>query len=235
MSAVASAPDELDLAGERLPLAVRVNARARKLSLRLDPARRRVVLTLPRARDLAQGLDFLARQAAWLENQAASLPPVRRFADRARLPVLGEALTIRHDAAARRGTWRENDELRVSGDPAHLSRRVRDWLKGTARRELLRRAREAAADLDRTIAAVSVRDTTSRWGSCTADGRLSFSWRLVLAPLPVLDYVVAHEVAHLRWRGHDSDFWQEVERLMPGFRPPRDWLRANGTSLHGWQ
>ena len=228
------APRDLLLGDERLPLVVRVNARARKLSLRLDPARRQVVLTLPREHDLRQGLDFLHRQDDWLIRQARSLPPLRRFADRQPLPVLGETLTIDHRADSRRGTWRDGDLLCVSGDGAHLPRRVRDWLKQTARQELQQNAHRLAARIARPVRAVSVRDTTSRWGSCTADGRLSFCWRLVLAPRPVLDYVVAHEVAHLRRRAHDRPFWHLVEQLMPDYRTHQDWLRRNGASLHAW-
>ena len=122
-------------------------------------------------------------------------------------------------------------EIRVRGDPAHLARRVRDHLAALARDELARRARPLAAHVGCTIARVTVRDTRSRWGSCSASGNLSFSWRLIFAPEEVVDYVVAHEVAHLAEMNHGPRFWRLVERLAPGNAGPRAWLDRHRARL----
>jgi len=124
-----------------------------------------------------------------------------------------------------------NGEIRVRGDPAHLARRVRDHLVSTARAELAPRARRLAAQIGREIRRVSVRDTKSRWGSCSGRGNLSFSWRLILAPEAVLDYVVAHEVAHLAEMNHGPRFWRLVESLVPGSAGPRSWLKQHRDRL----
>ncbi len=122
-------------------------------------------------------------------------------------------------------------EIRVRGDPLHLPRRVRDHLARLARDELARRARPLADRIGCQIARVNVRDTKSRWGSCSANGNLSFSWRLILAPEAVVDYVVAHEVAHLVEMNHGPRFWRLVDRLAPGNARQRAWLNRHRARL----
>ncbi|HYM01621.1 MAG TPA: SprT family zinc-dependent metalloprotease, partial [Stellaceae bacterium] len=142
---------------------------------------------------------------------------------------LGVLHRIRHVArSGERGpVWIEGREIRVSGDEEHIARRVRDFLRERAREELGRRARRLAAQVDRKIGRITVRDTTTRWGSCSANGNLAFSWRLVMAPEAVLHYVVAHEAAHLVEMNHGPRFWKLVERLVPNFERQRDWLNNN--------
>jgi hypothetical protein len=126
---------------------------------------------------------------------------------------------------------RVDGEIRVRGDPAHLPRRVRDYLIGVARQEMTRRARLLADRIGRRITRVTVRDTTSRWGSCSATGCLSFSWRLILAPESVLDYVVAHEVAHLAEMNHGPRFWGLVRSMTLDHEGPRAWLNRHRSRL----
>jgi predicted metal-dependent hydrolase len=125
-------------------------------------------------------------------------------------------------------------EIRVRGDPAHLPRRVRDHLVALAGSELARRARRLAPEIGCKVARVTVRDTKSRWGSCSGQGSLSFSWRLILAPDSVIDYVVAHEVAHLAEMNHGPRFWRLVERLSPGSAAPRAWLKQHRSRLFSY-
>ena len=122
-------------------------------------------------------------------------------------------------------------EIRVRGDPMHLARRVRDYFVAKARSELASRARRLAARIGHNVARVTVRDTKSRWGSCSGRGNLSFSWRLIFAPESVLDYVVAHEVAHLAEMNHGPRFWRLVESLSPDSATPRAWLKQHRTRL----
>jgi predicted metal-dependent hydrolase len=215
-----------------VPLAVRVSSRARRIGLRVDEARRGIVLVLPRHLPLHQGLRFVEAQRDWVRARIAALPERVPFAEGAVVPILGVPHRIRRELdAAAPPVAIEGGEIRVRGDPGHLSRRVRDHLVATARRELARRARELAARIGHRVARVAVRDTASRWGSCSAKGSLSFSWRLILAPEPVLDYVVAHEVAHLQEMNHGPRFWRLVESLAPGRAAPRAWLRRHRSRL----
>jgi predicted metal-dependent hydrolase len=210
------------------PVIVRLSSRACRMALRIDEARRVILLVLPSGVPLRQGLRFLEHQRGWLLRQIAALPPPEPFVEGALVPVLGRPHRIRREFdPAAPAVAIADGEIRVRGDPAHLARRVRDHLIATARRELGRRARGLAARLGRKVTRIRVGDPASHWGSCSAAGSLSFSWRLILAPEPVLDYVVAHEVAHLSEMNHGPSFWRLVETLSPDSAVARDWLRRH--------
>lgn len=229
-------PALLAVAGLDRPVPLRRNARARRLSLRLDPALGEVVVVAP-MRVPAQAIaDFVARHADWVRRRRATLPSRIPLAPGAELPILGRPHLIVHDAAAGRGVRRvtegEGGEIRVGGPVEHVGARLLAWLRVEARRELLLRSRSAAVRLGVAVTAVTVRDTRSRWGSCASSGRISYSWRLLLAPESVLDYVVAHEVAHLVEMNHSARFWAVVDRLHPDVDRCRAWLKAKGQDLH---
>jgi predicted metal-dependent hydrolase len=219
-------PIELARRAGNVPVRVRVSRRARRLALKIDAVEDAVELVLPLRTSLPRALNFLKSNRDWLESRLAALPPRTVFADGERVPVMGVLHRIRLVAARGEGAsvWIEGREIRVSGDPRHLARRVRDFLKERAREELGRRARRLALQIDRPISRITVRDTTTRWGSCSANGNLAFSWRLVMAPEAVLHYVVAHEVAHLAEMNHGPRFWKLVDRLVPEVERQRDWL-----------
>jgi predicted metal-dependent hydrolase len=150
--------------------------------------------------------------------------------------VLGIPHLIRGDAGRLRGLpARFDGTITVPGAPDHLPRRLTDFLKAEAKREIGTRARAKAARLGRPVAAVTVRDTRSRWGSCSGAGRLAFSWRLIMAPEYVLDYVVAHEVAHLREMNHGPRFWKLCAQLTESDpKAARAWLKRHGGALHAY-
>jgi len=214
------------------PLELTVSRRAKRLTLRLDSGTGQVRVVVPESVPEAEAARFVARHADWVRRRLAALPPRRPFSHGALVPYLGVRHRICHDPAHRRPVERAHGAFLVGGRPEHLSRRLTDHLRAEARRELSERAHRKAEAIRRRIAGLTVRDTRSRWGSCSARGRLNFSWRLILAPEPVLDYVVAHEVAHLDEMNHGPRFWSLVERLHPDVDGARRWLRANGAGLH---
>jgi predicted metal-dependent hydrolase len=217
------------------PVSIRVSSRARRIGLRIDAAERKVELVLPRAIAATHGLRFLAAKRAWIAARFGGLPRPVPFAEGAIVPVLGVPHRIRRERDARAPPVAIADgEIRVRGDPVHLARRVRDHLVAIARRELARRARQLAGRIGHKVAQINVRDTKSRWGSCSGRGNLSFSWRLIFAPEPVIDYVVAHEVAHLAEMNHGPCFWRLVENLSPGSATPRAWLKRNRSRLFSY-
>jgi predicted metal-dependent hydrolase len=217
------------------PLAIRMNPRARRLLLRIDAASRQVELVLPRGVPPEHGLKFLAAQRGWILARLDALPPPVPFAEGAVVPVFGVPHRIRHENGALAPPVAIADgEIRVKGAPEHWARRVRDHLARLAGRELARRARGFAAQIDKTVAHVTVRDTKSRWGSCSSGGSLSFSWRLVFAPENVVDYVVAHEVAHLAEMNHGPRFWRLVRQLVPDPAGPRAWLKRHRSRLFSY-
>ena len=219
-----------------VPVEFRHSARALRLSLRVDHARGRVVLVAPIKVARSQALDFLARYENWLTARVAQLPASRPFADGETIPVLGVPHLIRGDASRLRGTPAlSNGSIIVPGAPDHLARRLTDFLKAEARREIVARAEAKAAKVGRPIAAVTMRDTKSRWGSCSGAARLAFSWRLIMAPDFVLDYVIAHEVAHLREMNHGVRFWKLCASLTDADpKAARAWLKRHGGALHAY-
>ena len=217
-----------------MPVRVRESARARRITLRIDAAADSIELVLPKRVSLAAGLRFLETRRDWVATNLADMPERVVFADGAIVPVLGIPHRIRHLGERSPGVRTVaigEGEIRVVGAAPHIARRVRDHLIAMARHELSRRARSLAATIDRRVTRVSVRDTTSRWGSCSASGALAFSWRLILAPEAVLDYVVAHEVAHLAEMNHGPRFWRLVETLAPDAAGQRSWLSRNRARL----
>jgi predicted metal-dependent hydrolase len=222
----------VEIEGRSVPVTVRRSVQARRMSLRVDAMADAVILVMPDGVALSHGLRFVQSRGAWIAGRLAALPPRVPFADGAVVPVLGVEHVVRHRPDARRGVWTEDGALQVSGGVEFIARRVCDWLKSEAQRQIAARAYPMAEGLGRKLAGIVVRDQRSRWGSCTSDGRLAFSWRLVLAPESVLTYVVAHEVAHLEEMNHSPAFWRVVHRLMPDSAAARHWLRAHGPRLH---
>lgn len=222
----------VDIDGRRLPVVVKVSASSRRLSLRLDAKDDRLVVVRPPQVPLRDALAFVAERTDWVRARLAAVPPRVPFADGATVPLLGVPHVIRHRPDARRGVWADNGEIGVSGLAEHLPRRMESWLKARAKAEITPRAHTLAARLGHRPARISLRDGRTRWGSCTAGGALSFSWRLILAPEEVLHYVVAHEVAHMVELNHSHRFWAVVRDLAGDTATARRWLREEGARLH---
>lgn len=222
----------LDIGPRSVPLRIRRNPRARRLILRIDSDNDGVVVTLPPHARVEDGLKLARQQTGWITDKLSGLPHRVAFADGAGIPLAGVTHRIRHDPDGRAGVRRDGGELVVSGRPEHLARRLTDWLKGEARRIIAPLARQKAESIGHKPSRITIRDTRSRWGSCSGSGGLSFSWRLVLAPVWVLDYVVAHEAAHLAHLNHGDDFWRTVRGLTANMDDARDWLGEHGTRLH---
>lgn len=210
-------------------IVLRRSARARRYTLRVSPADGRVTLTLPPRGREAEALAFARARGDWIRATLAALQPPEPVAPGLRLPVEGERLTL--VAAPVRSPRREGDALLVPEGP-HAAHHAAAWLKLLARARLAAACDRHAAALGRRHARLVLRDPRARWGSCSAAGTLMFSWRLIMAPPEILDYVAAHEVAHLAEMNHSARFWALVAGLCPDFRARRLWLRAEGGALH---
>ncbi len=214
-------------------LTLRRSARARRISLRVSGVDGRVTLTLPPGVAERAALDFANEKAAWLRAQLSRQPDVTEVRIGAELPVEGRPRRLVTGPGRR--IELSQDALAVPGAADTAPRRLQAWLKARARDRLAAASDHHARALGRGYARLTLRDTRSRWGSCTHDGGLMYSWRLILAPPEVLDYVAAHEVAHLAEMNHSRAFWDIVARLCPGYDAPRGWLRAHGTELHRYR
>jgi len=217
--------------GGNLPIVIRKHAKSRRMVIRYQLLTNSLTLTLPRYVSLKQGLSFIEEKRAWVVRQMAEKPLPSVMKDGGFISLLGVSYTIIHKPG--RGLVHvDTDKIIVPGEPEFLKRRLGEWLKKQARLELSNFAQAQAKRIGKSIKKISVRDTSSHWGSCNQSGNLSFSWRLILAPREVLEYVVAHEVAHLVHLNHSEAFWQQVEALYPHYETSRDWLKKNGAKLH---
>jgi predicted metal-dependent hydrolase len=224
-------------AGVSHTVQVRRTANARRFTLRVRAATRDAVVTIPPRASLARARTFVERHAAWIGTRLERLPVPTPFDPGASIPLRGVLHEIVHCPAARGTAWVESGSpgkpprLCVSGEAPFVARRVQDFLIRQARGDLRAAVARHAAALAVTPRRMTLRDTTTRWGSCSSAGALNFSWRLVMAPPHVLDYLAAHEVAHLRHMNHSEAFWATTERLMPDYRRAEAWLKANGVGL----
>lgn len=226
----------LRLDDEEILVTLRRNARARRYTLRVRAATRDVALTLPARGTLREAYDFAQRHAGWIKVRLARLPQTVPFTPDAVIPLRGVPSRIVHRPGVRGTVWTSEEDgqalLNVAGEVAHVGRRVADFLKREARSDLIEASKRHAAALGVSITRVTLRDTASRWGSCSATGALSYSWRLILAPGFVLDYLAAHEVAHRREMNHGPRFWATVDRLFPAREAAELWLKRHGAELH---
>ncbi len=219
------------------PVRLRRHRQARRYTLRIQTATREVVLTIPPRGTLKDAREFAQKHGGWIAARLGRLPEAAPFAHGIVMPLRGVAHRIAHRPGIRGTVWTEVDGsgerlLCVTGQAPHVSRRISDFLRREAKRDLETASRRFAADLGLIIQRIVVRDQSSRWGSCSTTGVLSFSWRLILAPSDVLNYLAAHEVAHLIEMNHSAKFWQLVQRLYPGHERAKAWLDAHGGDLH---
>lgn len=222
----------LAVEGADVAVNVRLNPRARRIVMRVNPATGEVTVTAPSRGGTAPALAFARGETQWIARQLKRMPAPVALVPGAVVPFLGVSHLIRHSPA--RGpapVWTEKGAILFSGRMEHAPRRLTDFFKREARSLLAACALDYAARLGARPARVSVRDTQSRWGSCSQSGSLSFSWRLIFTPDFVRDYVVAHEVAHLREMNHSPRFWAHVKTLSPDATRARQWLRDHGRTL----
>ncbi|HLW93696.1 MAG TPA: SprT family zinc-dependent metalloprotease [Roseiarcus sp.] len=209
---------------------------ARRFTLRVRAASRDVVLSMPARASLKAAREFAERHAGWIGARLDRLPKPIYFEPLSIAPLRGVDHRIVHRPDARGVVWTAEDEdgplLCVAGDLAHVARRVGDFFKREARRDLETAVARHTAALGLKTRRLTLRDTTSRWGSCSSTGALNFSWRLIFAPPFVLDYLAAHEVAHLIHMDHSPAFWRVARRLFPETDRAEAWLKAHGADLH---
>lgn len=215
-----------------IEIRLRPSAQARRFTLRVPSGGADgAVLTLPRHASRTAALEFVQANESWLREKLAGRGARIVAAHGAELPFLGRLLRIEATGAPGR-LKAERGVLLVPGQTRLVPGKVRGYMREAARQVLVERAHHHAGRLRRRPGRITLRDTRSRWGSCTSEGDLMFSWRLVMAPWEVMDYVAAHEVAHLAELNHSPRFWTHVADLCPDFEAQRHWLRLNGASLH---
>tara|TARA_B100000676_G_scaffold313071_1_gene391099 strand:+ start:3937 stop:4671 length:735 start_codon:yes stop_codon:yes gene_type:complete len=221
-----------EIEGRQIPLILRRHPYAQRMILRLNIDGDGAVITIPMNASSADAFDLVRRKSHWLYHQMNKLGDRIFFGDGVQIPFQGMKYVIRHLEGNCEKIWIKNGEINVSGEIEKLSSHLGFWLKKQAHTTIIPLAQYKASQINKTISRVTICDTRSRWGSCSAKGKLSFSWRLIMAPPEILDYVVAHEVSHLAHMDHSSRFWATVEILSKNVKEGRSWLKNNGLALH---
>ncbi len=223
-----------DLDGRSIRISLKRHAAARRMVLRMARDGGSFVLTLPPRQSLASANAFVSTSAAWIRKALARQPAPQEIAEGAAITLRGENLVIRTTGKARGLVVCDLDNklLHVPGTEAHVKRRLVDWMKQEAEADLLEASRRYGLAMQGQFKRLTIRDQKSRWGSCSSDKSLSYSWRLVMAPPMVLDYVAAHEVAHLLEMNHGPRFWRLVLTHCKHAKLAKTWLKTHGQSLH---
>lgn len=213
---------------------VKRSKRAKRVALRLDPVERVINLVVPEKMPLHKAYYFAQNHEDWVKETLNKLPDVIPFSHGQKLTVFGDEITInvlQNPDKKRIKITVENEHLNIITYHDDYQNRIKTYLKKTAKAGLSDIASEKAALIEKHISSISVRDTKSRWGSCSADGAISFSWRLIFAPYDAIDYVVAHEVAHLQHMDHSKDFWNLCEKLCLNYSAGKNWMKQHGNEL----
>ncbi len=217
-----------------LELFFKKDLRTKSIRLRLNK-QGEVILTAPYFCSEKKALAFAWENEDWIRTQLANTPQRRIFQHGMDITLFDTPLTITHAPTAKRGVWIEDNKLFVSGDTSFLHRRVRDFIKKQLRNYIQQYAGELAGQINQSVGRITIRDTSSRWGSCSSKRDLNFCWKLALAPEFVLNYIVAHEVAHLREMNHGPQFWALVGQINNDRASAQIWLRKNGRDLQSWE
>ena len=227
----------IDIGAQATPLIARVNRRAKRLILKVDPVAGEILVTAPSKRSLPEAIAFARERSSWIAGQLDDKLRARPFCEGEECLIRGQPHKIERSGGPRspiRCIDNPAPTVIVGGDGAHLNRRLTDWLKREAHRDLTAAVNQYCDQLGKRARPIRVRDTRTRWGSCTSDGMLSFSWRLIMAPPEILNYVAAHECAHLIHMDHSLAFWRQVKELGVDARAAENWFAVHGPSLFSY-
>jgi predicted metal-dependent hydrolase len=228
---------EINIGARAVPLIARVNRRAKRLIVKVDPVAGEILVTAPSKRTLPEAIRFAHDRSDWIADQLDDRLKARPFVEGMTIPFRGQAHTIINSGRQRAPVEVDVEYLpviRVGGEAAHLNRRLTDWMKRQARAAMVERVDHYCLRLDKKRSAIRIRDTRTRWGSCSSDGVLSFSWRLIMTPPDILDYVAAHECVHLIHMNHSPAFWRQLAALGIDSRKAANWFNDKGAELFSY-
>ncbi|MEI7668807.1 MAG: SprT family zinc-dependent metalloprotease [Pseudomonadota bacterium] len=225
-------PTKISLGEFDIPISIRISRQARRISIKISPTKNSITMTLPKPSMLKEGLNFIKTKQGWIEANTIKHNELS-FINGSDISILGKKYQINNISG--RGITNideANSLINVYGDPQFIRRRITDYLKKIFLTECINKTSEFAKKIDKSVKSVRLINAKSRWGSCNAEGDLSFNWLLAFAPYFVFEYVIAHEVSHLALMNHSPKFWQTVENLFPETKKARHWLKKEGYSLH---
>ena len=214
------------------PLKVIKSPRAKRLTLRIDSKDHLAMLSIPPRCTQKQAISFVQQHQEWIIDSLQKLPQTQRFTSGLKISLFGKDITIQHAPEKRWGARIENGILYVSGSSEFTHRRVKDFIKKQAQKTFLSLSQKLAKKINCQVNDVVIKDTKSRWGSCSSLNNINYNWRLALAPQEVIDYIVAHEVSHLAHQDHSEEFWACVAKLCPNYQKGQNWLKNHGKELY---
>ena len=216
-----------------IPLVIKTSKQAKRISVRINPSKNSITLTLPKRASVEKGLQFLASKEGWLRANLVK-HEIIKLEHGVKIPVLGKEYLI-NNLQGRGVTRIAGEEIIVYGMAQFTSRRVKEFLQKIISIECQEKAHLMAEKIGKEVKSVKINSANSRWGSCTTKGVLTFNWLLIFAPPEILDYIIAHEVAHLREMNHSDKFWRVVKQLYPEMDMAKKWLKVNGHKLHNYE
>jgi predicted metal-dependent hydrolase len=227
-------PLTIEADGQAIAITLKKHTRARRMTLRMGRDGRTATMTVPPRATRKEAEAFALRSTSWIAKQLARRQPDVHVADGASIMLRAKQYRLEATGSSRGHVQVDHHSsvIRIPGRAEHMPRRLKEWLKTQAHIDLTESSTRYATAMGVKFRRITVRDQKSRWGSCTSNGDLSYSWRLVLAPDFVLDYVAAHEVAHLKEMNHGPKFWRLVLTHCKNTRAAKTWLKQNGSELH---
>jgi predicted metal-dependent hydrolase len=225
-------PKVVDVGGRTIVASFRRNVKCKRMVMRLTPNGQGLVITMAPRASQAEALRFIEASKPWILKTMDAKVPTVSFSDGQQILFRGSPHTIKATGGRRGVVNCEDQTIVVPGDLTHVPRRTKDWLKAQAKSQLIQASLHYATAMGLKYNKLTLRDQTTRWGSCSSGGDLSYSWRLVLAPPHVLDYVAAHEVAHLKEMNHGPKFWRLVLTHCKSTKQSKQWLKDHGRELH---
>ncbi len=209
-----------------------ISAKNKKMTLSIDSKNRMPRLSMPLFCSTKKAVDFVQSHETWIREHMREVPRKHNFTDGLKLSLFGRKITIKHRPDLKIGAELYPRTLYVSGQKTFLHRRVKDFIRKEAKSAFAEMSRQKAKKIGCEVNRVVIKDTASRWGSCSSNMNINYTWRLALAPDYVIDYLISHEVAHLKHQDHSTDFWRCVKRLCPDYVEGKNWLRDHGKDLH---
>lgn len=215
-----------------LDIEVKKSTKSKKISLRIDSKLNKAVLSIPRFCSLQKSLDFVVMHKQWIAEKLRELPEKKLFEDGEIISLFGEELKIVHSPNTKAGVHIKGKNIIISGSLDFLHRRTKDFIIKTSKEKFYNLSKQKADEISERLNRVFIKDTKSRWGSCSSLRNINYSWRIALAPYHVFEYIVAHEVSHLKHQDHSQNFWNTVKELCPKYEISYKWLQKNGKDLH---
>tara|TARA_Y100001970_G_C14049832_1_gene758335 strand:- start:364 stop:1062 length:699 start_codon:yes stop_codon:yes gene_type:complete len=222
----------IDLQNRFYKISIKKNKRAKRIILKVSNIDRKISITLPKYESEKRGLNFLFKNQEWVLKQLNSIPKKIPFKNFSKIPYMGKMHKIIHISRNGNLIYIYKDQIIFFGKKDDLSKNIKKWLFDKAKNEIIKLANSKVVLLEKNFNKIYIKDLKSSWGTCGHNGNLSFSWRLILAPRHVMEYIVVHELCHLVELNHSKEFWKLVTTIFPHRNHSQNWLKLNGTNLH---